>query len=55
MFQKPVKIDIESIVTVELKGSELLFNQYKVGINMISSSDRTEFKAHMEGFINQLK
>ncbi|WMT41216.1 hypothetical protein RE628_00940 [Paenibacillus sp. D2_2] len=55
MLQKPVSIDIRSIISVELKDTDLLINQYAVGINMISSSDRAEFKAHMEDYINRLK
>jgi hypothetical protein len=55
MFQKPATINIASIVSVELKGAELLFNQHSVSINMISSSERAVFKSHMEDFIGRLK
>ncbi|WP_339180290.1 zinc ribbon domain-containing protein [Paenibacillus sp. FSL H8-0317] len=54
MFQKPFRININSIISVELKGSDLLLNQHVVGINMISSSDRSEFRTYMEDFINRL-
>ncbi|WP_342476596.1 zinc ribbon domain-containing protein [Paenibacillus sp. FSL H7-0350] len=55
MLQKPVTIDISSVVSVNLKGAELLFNQQAVGINMISSSARSEFRSYIENFVNQLK
>lgn len=55
MMQKPVKINISDIVSVKLKGSDLSFNNYSLGINMISSSDRAEFKALMEDLIDLLR
>lgn len=55
MLQKPATIDISNVVSVDLKGSDLLINQQAIGINMISSSARSVFKAYVESFVNQLR
>lgn len=55
MLQKPIKIDIKDIISVEVKGSDLLINQHPLYITMISSPDRAEFKAYIGNFIHRLK
>lgn len=55
MLEKPIVIDLNSLLSVELNGSKLLFNQHALQVNMISSSDRPEFKLLIEEFINRLR
>ncbi|WP_202866390.1 hypothetical protein [Cohnella sp. AR92] len=55
MLQKPAQIDIADIVSLGLKGSDLLFNQQVAYINLIDSSSRSAFRDLMEKFIERLR
>lgn len=55
MMEQPVSIPLAEVRAVGLKGSELLLNQHKAGIQMISSSHRPEFVSIIEKMINTLK
>jgi hypothetical protein len=44
MWQAPIQIPIESIMSIKVVGSDLIINGQKIYINMIDSSDRRYFE-----------
>jgi hypothetical protein len=55
MWENPFFLNLSDISNVDLNGSDLIFNNQKLSIQLIPSGCREEFKNFISNIINQLK
>jgi hypothetical protein len=55
MWENPFFLNLSDISNVDLNGSDLIFNNQKLSIQLIPSGCREEFENFISNIINQLK